>query len=318
VVSTTSPGPVPPQTDPDPFLAPEPPAPEVVAAPAFAVAAPSPDPGLATWLREAGVTEASYARRVLYSWTSRTTADRLRRERELFDDAQMPEGPTPYVQRLEHEAAQQGARSTLAEMLLGHPDLRRRRYAWPRPWATRLGMVREYGDQLIAVVLRPEAIVGRFDPSAGDPWSFQDLDGRAVPLARVVADPSRLAAIHHVRRDDDPSFREYVLCNAAMIESWSLATPAIEATIAADAQYLRALADLAADTPPEDYDDIRAFSVAHYAATSDNLHTIADTLEASVQHGAPTVVAPRSRFDARAELGLVRVRTVPPRFVEVV
>lgn len=118
---------------------------------------------------------------MLYSWTSATTADRLRSDRELFDDAQMPEGPTAYVQRLEHTAARADPSGELAKALLGHPALSRRRYARVRPWATRMGIVREYGDQLIAVVLRADAIVGRYDPSLDEPWEFRDLDDPRRP-----------------------------------------------------------------------------------------------------------------------------------------
>ena len=96
----------------------------------------------------------------------------------------------------------------------------RRRYAWVRLWATRMGIVREYGDQLIAVVLRADAIVGRYDPSLDEPWEFRDLDERPIPIARVLADPSRIGAIMHVRRDGEPHFREYVLCNASAIALW--------------------------------------------------------------------------------------------------
>lgn len=276
---------------------------------------PQPSTELATWLRDASVDERSFARRVLYSWTSQTTATRIVRERELFDDAQLPEGPTAYVSRLEYVASRDDADGRLAKLLLGHPDLSRRRYAWVRPWATRMGIVRPYGERLIAVTLRTDAIVGRFDPSRDEPWLFHDLDGREVPLGRVLAEPQHIAAILHVRGDGQPNFREYVLCNASAIEAWSLATPEIAAAIAADTAAVRELATLAEHGDIAGYADALAFDVEHYAATPDNLAAIADALAASPQPGRAARIRPRARFRSDAKPGLVHVREVPPRFV---
>lgn len=299
-------------------VAPVDPAPVVVAAPA-PVAAPAvapavtPSAALEAWLRAAAVTDTTYARRTLYSWASPPAVARLRRDDELFDDAQLPEGPTAYVQWVEHLASRDDSTGAIAKILLGHPDLARRRYAWVRPWATRLGMVRAYGDQLIAVTLESDAIIGRLDASLDVPWEFRDLDDRVVPIGRVLADPSRVAAIYHVRRDAEPHFREYVLCNESVIASWSLATPEIADVIAEDAAFVRELAPIVAEVAA--YADVRAFGVDHYAPTPAMLTAVADALEASAQVGRPHRVAPKHRFRRRAAPGLVRIREVPPRFV---
>lgn len=276
------------------------------------------DPALAAWLRDGEVSKTKYARRVLYSWASEKAVARMRADRELFDDDQLPEGPTPYVQRLEHTAARDNPGGQLARLLLGHPDLRRRRYAWSRPWATRLGIVRPYGDQLIAVLLRPDAIMARYDPSDMHPWHFADLDGRAVPLARVLADPSRLGGVLHVRRDGDPGFREFVLCNESAIESWSLATPVIDEVLREDAQSLRRLAAYPVGSASVEFDHARAFAVPHYDPEPGNLVTIAEALEDSTQTGAAFIVMPRKRFDHDADPATVSVRKLPPRFVATV
>ncbi|HWB75816.1 MAG TPA: hypothetical protein VG755_12700 [Nannocystaceae bacterium] len=289
------------------------PVPTVIAAPDLV----APSDELAAWLRDAAVDEHSFARRVLYSWTSQQTATRIARERELFDDAQLPEGPTAYVSRLEYVASRDDASGRLAKLLLGHPDLSRRRYAWVRPWATRMGVVKPYGERLIAVTLRADAIVGRFDPSLDQPWRFHDLDEREVPLGRVLAEPQRIAAVLHIRGDGQPHFREYVLCNPAAIAEWSLATPEIAATIAEDANAVRELAALAEHGDIPGYADALAFAVDHYVATADNLAAIAAALAASPQPGRAVRVEPRARFRSDAEPGIVHVRDVPPRFVVV-
>ena len=276
------------------------------------------EPELVQWLRDGAMCDDDFARRVVFSWASEKAVARMRIDKELFDDAQMPEGPTAYVQRLEHTASRDDEAGRLAKLLLGHPDLRRRRYAWARPWATRMGMKRPYGDQLLAVTLKPDTIVARYDPSDAQPWRLVDMDGRAVPLARALADPSRLGAVFHVRRDEEPAFREIVLCNEATIESWSIATPFVDATLREDARAVRRLAETIGAVVPPDYETARAFGVGHYDATAANLEAIAEALDHSIQQGAPLVVTPRATFDHGADPSTVRVRRLPPKFVEVV
>lgn len=274
-------------------------------------------------IQGAGITEASFARGVLYSWTSTATAARLRRTAEIFDDNQLPEGPTPYVRWLEHIASRDDASGQLARALLGHPDLRRRRYAWPRPFATRLGLgARDYGDQLLRVELNPRAIIGRFNPASREVWTFRDLDGRPVPLARALADPSRIGAILHIREGgaDESGYREYVLCNESMIASWSLATPAIASAIAEDIKMLDALAKAAPLTGELErmYIAARAFDVPRYEPTLENLEAAGRALAASRQEGPALIVRPTRRFDVMAAPALVSVRRVPPRLSPII
>jgi hypothetical protein len=280
--------------------------------------APALPPEVVDWLRGASVTESSFARGVLYSWTTPATAARLRKTAELFDDNQLPDGPTPYVRWLEHIASRGDASGQLSRALLGHPDLRRRRYAWPRPFATRLGLgERDYGDQLIRVELDPRAIIGRFDPEGREVWTFRDLDGRPVPLARALAEPGRIGAILHVREGQgpEPRYREYVLCNEAMIASWSLATPAVAGAITEDTQKLNALAAVAPlqGDLARAYAEALAFHVPRYSPTRENIEAAARAMEASRQEGSPLTVRPSRKFDASAAPGLVHVRRLPPR-----
>ncbi|MCH9679959.1 MAG: hypothetical protein K0V04_00885 [Deltaproteobacteria bacterium] len=269
------------------------------------------------WLRAAAVTDDAFARPVLYSWASDATAARMAEDHALFDDDVLPEGPTPYVQRVEHIASRGGAEGRLARALLGHPDLSRRRYAWSRPWPTRLGIVRPYGGHLVRVQLRSRSLIGRFDPDATPVWTFHDLDERPVPLARVVADPSRIAAIYHVRRDAEPYFREYVLCNESMVESWSLDTPQLAQMLALDARQLQTLARTPSDFIRPEYLDTLAFGVDHYRPTAANLEAIADALVLPA-NSRPLHVTPRRRFRRSAAPALVTIRQVPPRLEQLI
>ncbi|MCC7535296.1 MAG: hypothetical protein IT379_03750, partial [Deltaproteobacteria bacterium] len=157
-------------------------------------------------------------------------------------------GVSAFDQRVREHMART---SSPISRLLSAPGLARRRFAWTAPWATVLGMPRErYGDRLVRILLRPEAIVGRFLDGTRDAWSFSDLGGRNVPARTVLRDPSRLAAVYHegprtssasgtfVRTE---TFREIVVVNESMIEQWEVATPAIVERLARDATLVRAL-----------------------------------------------------------------------------
>ena len=193
-----------------------------------------------------GVFHDDFARGVLYTWTTARQVEALREApRLLVAEGGAGTGPSPFLRALAAIVAARGEGHELAELLLEHPALRRRRYAWTSPYATTMGLgpVR-YGDALVRVELDPRALLLRFTPGAAAPFVAVDLRGEAVPLAELVAAPERLGAVYHVRdgpRDEVP-FREYVLCNEAMIAAWSVATPEIRAQVEADIELLTALA----------------------------------------------------------------------------
>ena len=95
--------------------------------------------------------------------------------------------------------------------------------------------------------LREDALIGRLDPTADPVLRFVDLRGRAVELD----DPARIGAIFHVRTDGTTPvrFREYVLCNEAMIERWSAGTEAISHRLDAETELLRTLGRAFSELP---------------------------------------------------------------------
>jgi hypothetical protein len=295
------------------------------------------DPRTADALRDAAVTNAAYAKRVLYSWTTREQAATLRTKKTLLLATELPSGPTPYVELLEKTAASSGPQADLARLLLLHPSLRLRRYAWSRPWPTRLGLTdRDYGDQLVRVVLAPNAVVARFDPARPDAFDFRDLDERPVPLGEVLASPARLAAVLHVRTGDGTpvAHREVVLCNESMIAEWSLATPAVRDAIAEDGALLDDLARAglptgpaaplwsARDVDPRDaaalYAAALAFDNDRYRARPENLRAAAEALRRAEQEGPPLVVTPTTAFAFDAVVPNVRLRKPATRIARAV
>jgi hypothetical protein len=174
----------------------------------------------------------------LYTWTTPWQIEALRAGGPLLvADAQTGGYATPYRRLLTAMERERRPGHALASALQQTPSLSRCRYAWPSPFATVLGLgPTRYGEALVRIRLRPEAVIARLDPTSDPPWTLRDGSDRPVAEPELLADPTRLGAVYHLRVDDEPSvrFREYVLCNPAMVESWEVGTPAIAARVAAE------------------------------------------------------------------------------------
>jgi hypothetical protein len=186
-----------------------------------------------------------YARPVLYTWTTAVQIEALRASRRLLvAEERAGAGPSAYVLGLRRVVHTKGAGRELAALLLGHDELRRRRYAWTSPFATTMGLgPYRYGDALVRVELDARAVIVRFRPGDAEPFAAVDVAGEAVALGELIAEPGRIAAVYHVRDGprEEVAFREYVLCNEARIAAWSIATPEIRAQVDADIELLTAL-----------------------------------------------------------------------------
>lgn len=207
-------------------------------APAPPPAPPEPlDPTLAG-LAARAVHHDAFARPILYTWTTGEQAAALRASRRLLVADAAAGEPSPFIRALRRLAPT----DRFAALLLDHPGLARRRYAWPSPFATVRGLrERSYGDVLVRIELAPDALLVRFRPSDPTPFAAFDLSGKPVDLA--AAAPDRLAAVYHVRdaAGDDPPFREYVVISESQVAAWSLSTPEIAADVAAELALLDAL-----------------------------------------------------------------------------
>ena len=191
-----------------------------------------------------------FARRELFSWTSGSTAARL-----------AAEGP-PLLRVPIHRRAPdvsfydvhlRATEDLALRTLLTAAPFDKTRYAWPNPWGAALGVEDErYGDRLIRVLLRADAVVARFLPREGagaaidgPEWAFQAVDGSAVSRDDVLAHPARLAAILHVRSawagKTFVGYREYVLVQEAAIERFELGTPAVRAALSNGAALIEQL-----------------------------------------------------------------------------
>ena len=182
-----------------------------------------------------------FARRTLYSWT---TAEQVR---ELRDDPTL----------LTRAATAEGEPGRAAEVILAHaasdrlaallaaPRFANKRFGWSNPWATVQGFGGEsYGNHLLRITLREQAWIGRlmvgYDGSLA--WAFADTFGSPVAAADVLASPERLAAVYFVDLRGagagcgslgsiGSAFREYFVCNEAMLESFELYTSEIRSEV---------------------------------------------------------------------------------------
>lgn len=207
-------------------------------APTTSGSAPTPRPPLVARLAALAVADDDFDRRDLYSWTTLEGIANLRaRKRLLVATATTGGFLSPFLQLLTATATRPTPQGRIAKLLLTHPALIRRRYAWTAPFATVMGMgKRTYGTSLIRIQLRPDAWIGRF--AIGDEMRFLDARGAAVRHADVVRTPDRIGAVFHVFAEQ-PAFREYVVISEAMVERWSIATPEIRAVVDDELELLR-------------------------------------------------------------------------------
>jgi hypothetical protein len=242
------------------------------------------------------ITDADFVRRRLYSWTTPQQVEQLRESGVL-----LRVGPrsSPYSRLLDELAANHQAAAALRE-------LRARRYAWPSPFATVLGRgPRRYGTTLVAIDLSDDAQIVRLDPSADPPLSTFDMRGAEVEL-----DPSRVGAVFHVRTESGTParFREYIVVNETMVDSWEVSTAAIVAQLDSDIALLEALRvpfaaladeeqrwpaaprwrrDVSRSTLVTRWHQTLAFDNVRYRPTSGNLDAIIEALRAHVLAGPP-------------------------------
>ena len=215
------------------------------------------------------IVHVDFARKTLWSWTKVEGARWLcRQEPPRLLRWKIHDRP-PDVSY--YDVHLRGTRDRALGKLLSSPPFDRVRYAWPNAWGASLGLDGErYGDQLVRIVLRDDAIVARFVPTTDDglsgaadegnpyrfglpEWSFFDLSGREVAREVVLADPSKLAAVYHLSSTRTPSdehghrafagYRELALINEAMIAEWSLAGDEVLAALHDARVIVQALSD---------------------------------------------------------------------------
>jgi hypothetical protein len=232
------------------------------------------------------VTDTDFARRVHYTWTTPQQVEALRSgNRLLVATSYAGSGPSRYILDLEDLVRAKSTGLEIARALLLHPSLSRRRYAWPSPFATRMGLSgKTYGDALIRVVLKPDSLFVRFHPEEKDPFTVVDSSGHAATF-----EAGRVGAVFHVRTSKTATapFREYVLCNEEQIERYEVGTDIIRAELEAEKELLRTL--VIDDRSRELWRQAIAFDNERYSLVRENLEAIVTSLGGYDETGPPLV-----------------------------
>lgn len=191
------------------------------------------------------------SQRVFYSWTTDEQVAQLRAGGPLFSRSESPgKGRgVAMTQLADYAAAGTLPEQTLAGELAS-TVFAKLRFSWTNPWATLLGWPGEtYGNQLLQVELKPEAWIAFFDARG---LLVYDNQGQLVDIQTALATPERIGAIYFQSSTDPNSgycgtfsqggvaFREFVLGNIGMVQSWSLATPDIAQRLKDDIAKLQA------------------------------------------------------------------------------
>ena len=150
------------------------------------------------------VTDTTYARRDLFSWTTRHQIAELRQRKRLLVATSNEGAKSPFVWLVESLARRTDETGALANLLANDARFSRRRYAWSCAYPTVLGLAeKRYGDELLHVRLARDAVIVRLDPSQSPPFAARDFEGHEVSVATLLAAPSRIGAIFHVRSGVD-------------------------------------------------------------------------------------------------------------------
>ncbi|MFT3775055.1 MAG: hypothetical protein QM820_57640 [Minicystis sp.] len=205
-------------------------------------------------LRPYIVTNKRFARRTLFTWTTREQVEALAKDRVLLTRSESPTHGLAYVDQVIIQRAAAGDRLAA---LLRTSAFTRARFGWPVPFATYLGWPGEhYGDELIRIDLRYEAWIAKLRTATNE-WEVVDMDDHPVAIDEVLKHPERLAAVYFVQdtprstgrmstfeapaKPDRMAYREYMICNESMIERWSTGTAEIAREMIAEAEALEAL-----------------------------------------------------------------------------
>ena len=179
--------------------------------------------------------------RVLYTWTTEEQIAELRAGGPLLSRTER-EGLGPGAA---YEYFAQASETNAIAALLSQAEFAPSRHAWLHPWATRMGWPGEsYGNQLIKIVLKPDAWLVKVISGQFSVW---DLSGNPVDEQQALDNPERIGVVYFQKDAylggsecgtfgslGKDGFREYILNNPAMIESWSHGTAEILERLQAD------------------------------------------------------------------------------------
>ncbi len=293
-----------------------------VDAPVIASEAPSSVAALTAALARDGLYHDHFVRRTLYTWTTPEQIAEIAKGKQLLIREDSPRGAS-YFEQVIYALAQHDDK--LAKLLYT-TTFAKMRFAWPVPWATRRGWpssaktsAESYGNELVRVTLRADAIVLGLSAATAS-FVARDLQDHDVPIAEALAHPERIGAVYFVSEAGTgtprakTTYREFVLCNEAMIESWSIGGDELGRELEREAMTLDALADYLrtkpsahaltpaevwpahrGDDPERAFIATLAFANGWYAPDVDAMTVLAQTLR-DTPKPSPLTVAVHATF----------------------
>ena len=196
-------------------------------------------------LQKGSVYNNDFFRKIFYTWTTKTQITDLRTTKTLLSRSKSEtKGYSIYDLSLGDSSLKN---NTYAKLLL-EDRFSKKRFCWTRAWATVMGWEGEkYGDQLIRIELKEDAIIGKLDlENKEKPISFFDMKGNEIKPENISKNAGRIAAVYHVnfrkakvtkrkyrgtyrsaktvKEEMNAPFREFVIINESMIKSWEYGT----------------------------------------------------------------------------------------------
>lgn len=213
------------------------------------------------WLAQQSVVGLSPHVVELYTWTTADQIDELRRGADILTRSTTSEGGLSQYQigLAEHD----GTFSDSIVALLRRNEFSNLRFAWSNPWATSAGFGKEqWGDQLLKINMKDSAITIIFGSywHASEVYGVDGFGNEFHDLAELEGREHHIALVYHyyveyklksTRRartvlftiTQGAPFREFVIINEEMIESFEYGTPAILEGLHNDADQLHAIAE---------------------------------------------------------------------------
>ena len=211
-------------------------------------------------INQQGVYETSFCRNTFYTWTTKDQITNLRANKTLLTKSRSEtKGYSIFDLSLRDSSLKKNA----AVQLLLEEQFSKKRFAWVNSWATIMGWEGEsYGDQLIKIVLKDDAIIGKFNKSnTAEPLSFYNMTGQKLTVDFVIKNKAQIAVIYHQNTnkknrfvmvgngtygkrkktniEDNVPYREFVILNESMINHWSYGTAEIKQEIESEISLLK-------------------------------------------------------------------------------
>jgi hypothetical protein len=210
-------------------------------------------------ITQKAVFENSFCRKTFYTWTTEEQISNLRANKTLLTKSM---SETKGYSIFDLSLRDSSLKNNPAVQLLLEEQFSKKRFAWVNSWATIMGWEGEsYGNQLVKIVLKDNAIIGKFNKSnTVEVLGFYNMNGQKLPLDSVLKYKNRVAAVYHentakkrrlVLRSrgtyakpeklnllDDVPYREFVIVNENMIGQWSYGTAEIKQEIESEIELL--------------------------------------------------------------------------------